>query len=126
MNPDYYGHNDIAEKQKPTSWKISDGSSVIIFKLISEGKGITITTSNSSRSYGVEVARKIWDDYIRRGYTIQSDNKKPKEKCKMWNMKEFHDMYRKKEARNAYLAEWQEARISKKKWIKYSNYPLEA
>ena len=87
MNPDYYKNSN---SETSTVWTISKGPSTIMFKMISGSDTILIITNDSSRSYAVETARKIWDDYIRRGFRVVNE-------CKNHNMKNFHDAKRKEE-----------------------------
>ena len=47
------------------------------------------------KKYLRKAGRNFWNEYIRVGYVL---DEKLSNKCKMWDMKEFHDMCRVKES----------------------------
>ena len=47
------------------------------------------------KNYLIKQGRRFWNEYIRVGYVL---DEKLSHKCKMWDMKEFHDMCRVKES----------------------------
>ena len=53
------------------------------------------TVNVDGKNYLIKQGRRFWDEYIRIGYVL---DEKLSHKCKMWNMKEFHDMCRVKES----------------------------
>ena len=53
------------------------------------------TIDVDGKTYLIKQGRRFWDEYIRTGYVL---DEKLSHKCKMWDMKEFHDMCRVKES----------------------------
>ena len=52
------------------------------------------TVNVDGKTYLKKAGRNFWNEYIRIGYVL---DEKLSHKCKMWDMKEFHDMCREKE-----------------------------
>ena len=53
------------------------------------------TVNVDGKTYLKKAGRNFWNEYIRVGYVL---DEKLSHKCKMWDMKEFHDMCREKES----------------------------
>jgi len=53
------------------------------------------TVNVDGGKYLIKQGRRFWDEYIRIGYVL---DEKLSNKCKHWDMKEFHDMCRVKES----------------------------
>ena len=70
----------------------SDGT-IHTFSIDFKGNG-NGTINVDGNTYLLKQGRRFWNEYIRTGYVL---DKKLSHKCKMWDMKEFHDTCRTKE-----------------------------
>ncbi|HIJ11654.1 TPA: hypothetical protein HA278_06360 [Candidatus Woesearchaeota archaeon] len=128
MNPDFPKHNTA----ESTSWTITNGSITITFKVVCENGSVIINGDGMvSKKYDIKLARKIWNDYMKRSFRVVN-------KCVDHNMKKFHSVcrkygsiYRKSKAisfKDIHDEELKEMRIDPYDFYKKvkNNYALEA
>jgi len=119
MPPDKPNHNSTVMRTVWTIQNLSGG--VHRFVYIQE----TGTVDIDGMNHELNEARKIWNDFIKEGYRLIKTEQVEKPKytstinnhCKVWDMKEFHDMYREIEEKSKY---------DKFSPYTYENYALKA
>ena len=103
MNPDFKSY----DTSNSTTWRIIKGNQTVSFKKYRDN--IVVRDNGTNKSYSIEMARKKWDEYMRKGFHIINE-------CVDHDMNKFHDAYREIEYNIPHEAELKEARINPKKF----------
>lgn len=76
-------------------WVLKHSDGTIHTFSIDEECNTSMLVYVDGKKYLRKAGRNFWNEYIRVGYVL---DEKLSNKCKMWDMKEFHDMCRVKES----------------------------